>query len=226
MAKPIRVMLELGKNRKKVVACAFDWPGWDRGGKVEADALAVLERYRSRYAPVAERAGLATEFAAGAELEVVERVEGTGMTDFYTLSMKPAEAEHEQMSAAECDRKIALLRACWAHFDDVASGVSAELRKGPRGGGRDRDAIKGHVNRVEIGDFARKVGLVADPDSWQDPEALREHRDAFCAAIGDYNARGAPARTWTVQFVIRHAAYHVMDHAWEMEDRDLSDGPD
>jgi hypothetical protein len=225
MASPIRVMLELGKNRKKFVASAFDWPGWDRGAKTETDALAVLESYRSRYAPVAERAGLASAFAAGGELSVVERVEGTGMTDFYTLSMKPATAELEPMSPAECDRKLALLRACWAYFDDMGSRVSAELRKGPRGGGRERDAIKGHVNRVEMGDFAWKVGLVVDPDAWEDPDAVAAHRDAFSAAIRDYNARGAPARTWTVQFVLRHAAYHILDHAWEMEDRDLSGDP-
>src|SRR6516164_8157819 len=29
MAEPIRVMIEQGK-KKRVVACAFDWPGWDR----------------------------------------------------------------------------------------------------------------------------------------------------------------------------------------------------
>ncbi len=222
MSKPIRVMLEQGKNRKKVVASAFDWPGWDRGAKTEADALAVLETYRARYAGVAAGAGLAEEFAAAGELAVVEHVEGTGMTDFYTLSMKSAKPEYEQMSAAECDRKLALLRACWAYFDDVGSRVSAELRKGPRGGGRDRDAIIGHVNRVEFGEFARKVGMAEDMNSWQDPDALRAHRGAFSAAIRDHNARGVPARSWTVQFLIRHSAYHVMDHAWEMEDRDLS----
>ena len=84
-------------------------------------------------------AGLADEFGATGDLEVVERLEGTGMTDFYGLSFRSATPEYEQMSEAACDRKIALLRACWATFDDVASRVSAELRMGPRGGGRDRE---------------------------------------------------------------------------------------
>jgi hypothetical protein len=66
--------------------------------------------------------------------------------------------------------------------------------------------------------------VITPPEAWQDPDALRDYRAAFCAAIREYNARGASARNWTVQFVIRHSAYHVLDHAWEMEDRDLSGG--
>ena len=215
-------MVEQGK--KKAVAAAFDWPGWDRGGKTEAEALEVLATYRPRYAKVAQLAGLGEEFAATGAMKVVERVKGTGMTDFYTLSFKSAGPEQKPMSQAECERKIALLQACWAYFDSVASRVSAELRKGPRGGGRDRDRIVEHVNNAEIGDFARKVGVNSDPDVWRKPAALRAHRRAFSAAIRDYNARAASARTWTVQFVVRHSAYHLLDHAWEMEDRDLSTG--
>ena len=29
-------------------------------------------------------------------------------------------------------------------------------------------------------------------------------------------------RSWTLPFLIRHSAYHTLDHAWEMEDKDLS----
>ena len=215
-------MVEQGK--KKAVASAFDWPGWDRAGKSEDDALAVLARYRPRYARVAELGRLADEFAATGEVEVVERVQGTGSTDFYGLSARSAGPEQEPMSEAECERKIALLQACWAYFDDTASRVSAELRKGPRGGGRDRYKIVRHTNGAEIVEFATKVGVTSEPDVWQNPnpDKLRAHRDAFCAAIREHSARGAPARTWTVQFLIRRCAYHMLDHAWEMEDRDLS----
>jgi len=212
----------MGRKKPVAVASAFDWPGWDRSGKGEEDALRVLETYRPRYAPVAALAGLADEFKRAGDPEVVERIEGIGMTDFYGLSMKSAAAEQEQMTDAECERKIALLRACWTYFDDVAARVSAELRKGPRGGGRDRDRIVQHVNANEVGDFSRKVGVTAPDDAWEDPAALEAYREEFTAAIRDYNARGAAARNWTVQFVIRHSAYHVLDHAWEMEDRDQS----
>ncbi len=222
VSESLRVMIELGRKKPVAVAVAFDWPGWERSGKSEEDALRVLDTYRPRYARVAELAGLAKEFGDIGEPVVVERIEGIGMTDFYGLSMRPAGAEREQMSVAACERKIALLRASWTYFDDVASRVSAELRKGPRGGGRERDRIIEHVHNVEISDFARKVGLDTPIEAQRDPGALRAYRDAFCAAIRESNARGPAARNWTVQFVIRHAAYHVLDHAWEMEDRDLS----
>jgi hypothetical protein len=222
MGDPIRVMMELGRKKPVAVAVAFDWPGWERSGTSEEDALRVLDTYRGRYATVAELAGIADEFRGIGNPVIIERLEGIGMTDFYGLSMRAAGPEEEQMSDAACERKIALLRACWTYFDDVASRVSAELRKGPRGGGRDRDRIVQHVNNVEIGDFARKVGVITPPEAVPDPDALSAHREAFCAAIREYNARGASARNWPVQFVIRHSAYHVLDHAWEMQDRDLS----
>jgi hypothetical protein len=222
MGKAIRVMVERGK-RKKTVACAFDWPGWDRWGKTEEAALEVLESYRPRYAPVAGLAGLSKPFAAAGEFEVVERLEGIGMTDFYGLSGKPAEPEQHPMTKAECERKIALLRAAWTYFDEVAARVSPELRKGPRGGGRERDEIVRHVNANEIADYGKKVGVRSPADAWRDPDELRAHRDAFCEGIRRTNALGAAAGSWwTVQFLIRRTAWHVLDHAWEMEDRDLS----
>ncbi len=225
MSDPVRVMVERGK-KKRSVASAFDWPGWDRSAKTEEGALGVLDAYRPRYAKVAELAGLADEFGATGDLEVVERLEGIGMTDFYGVSGRSAGPEYEQMSDAESERKVALLRASWAYFDDVASRVSAELRKGPRGGGRDRDRIVRHANGAEIEEFAKKVGVITAPEVWQHaddhPDELRAHREAFSSAIREYNARGEAARSWTVQFVIRRCAYHMLDHAWEMEDKDLS----
>ena len=223
MTNPIRVMIEQGK-KKRTVASAFDWPGWDRSAKSEDQALAVLATYRERYAKVAALAGLADEFGATGDLEVVERVAGTGMTDFYGVSARSATPEYEQLSAAGCERKIALLRASWAYFDDVASRVSRELRLGPRGGGRDRDGIVRHANGAEIYEFAPKVAVKVPLDTRERPDDLRVYREALCEAIREHNARGASARTWTVQYVIRHSAYHMLDHAWEMEDRDLSGG--
>jgi hypothetical protein len=219
---PLRVMLESGK-KKKVVACAVDWPGWDRSAKTEEEALGVLETYRPRYARVAAPAGLAEEFGATGARVVVERLPGNGMTDYFGVSGRAAKPELEQMSDAACERKIALLRATWATFDDVASRVSAGLRKGPRGGGRERDEIVMHVNGAEIYEHATKVGVRTPLEARRDPAALRAHREAFCAAIREFNAIGpAAGKWWTVQFLIRRCAWHMLDHAWEMEDRDLS----
>ena len=58
MADTLRVILEIGKKRR-VVAAAMDWPGLDRWGTSEEDALAKLAKYLPRYAGVAERAGMA-----------------------------------------------------------------------------------------------------------------------------------------------------------------------
>lgn len=222
MNNSLRVMVEAGK-RKRVVASAFDWPGWDRSGKTEEQALRVHAEYRPRYAKVAALAGLGDEFGAIGEPVVVERLEGNGMTDYYGVSGRRAKPEEEQMSEAECERKIALLRASWTYFDDVASRVTAELRKGPRGGGRERDEIVSHVNGAEIHEHATKVGVRTPLEARRDPEQLRAHREAFCAGIREFNAIGPSAgKWWTVQFLIRRCAYHMLDHAWEMEDRDLS----
>ncbi|MBX6723041.1 MAG: hypothetical protein IRY92_07380 [Dactylosporangium sp.] len=224
MAATVRVMLEHGK-KKRVVACAFDWPGWDRSARINTDVLAVLEAYRSRYAKVAELAGYAAEFAAAGDLTVVEHVEGIGMTDYYGLSGKPAKPEHGPMTDAELERKIALLQAAWNTFDDMADRVSRELRRGPRGGGRSREEIIRHVNAAEIAEFAPKVGVKTTMETIDDPVALRAYRQAVVDGIRDHHARSAPARSWPLQFLIRRLAWHMLDHAWEMEDRDLTNEP-
>ena len=224
MTEPVRVLIERGK-KKRVVAAAFDWPGWDRSGKTEVEALEVLDVYRPRYAKVAELAGYGEAFARLGAPKVVEDVPGIGMTDFYGLSGVPATAEKEPMSPADCDRKVALLEATWAYLDATLARVSEELRKGPRGGGREKDVIRRHVVGWEIYDLAKKVGVAYEVDTRDDPAALAAYRRDFAAAIHEYNAQGLMARTWYLQFLIRRCAWHMLDHAWELEDRDLSAAP-
>jgi len=206
------------------VAFALDWPGWSRGLKTPEEALVTLEAYRPRYRPIAELAGLAAEFDTAGRLEVVEDKIGTGSTDFWGISFSPSSTEHGPMTEAELERGITILRACWAYFDAVAARVSPEMRKGVRGGGRDRDQIVRHVVRVESEDFARQVGLKIAEGAALEPGALAIYRDAYVAAIRAYNAGEVERRmlSWTLPFLIRHSAFHTLDHAWEMEDKDLS----
>lgn len=220
----IRTVIDHGPKRKRSVAIALDWPGWNRGAKTAEAALELLESYRSRYAPVAERAGMAREFGAAGALEVVEEKVGTGSTDFWGISFSPSSSEHGAMADAELERKIALLRAAWSYFDDVAARVSPELRKGPRGGGRSRDEIVRHVFRVESLDFAKQVGVVMPDDGIPSSDAWHGYRDNYVAAMRAYNAGKVTKqmRSWTLAFLIRHTAFHTLDHAWEMEDRDLT----
>ena len=55
MTESLRVILEIGKKRRVVVG-AMDWPGLDRWGTSEDDALAKLSTYVPRYADVAKGA--------------------------------------------------------------------------------------------------------------------------------------------------------------------------
>ena len=224
MGDAVRVMLEQGK-KKRVVACAFDWPGWDRSARLGHDAVAVLASYRPRYAKVAGLAGFGAQFGATGAFEVVERLDGIGMTDYYGVSGRAAAPENDPMTDAECERKIALLQAAWRTFDDMAARVSAELRKGPRGGGWEKERIIRHVNGAEIDEFAPKVGVKVPLDTRDDPRALRAYREAFVEGIHEHHGRGEPARSWPLPFLIRRCAWHMLDHAWELEDRDLTNAP-
>lgn len=221
MTDVLRVILEVGRKRK-VVAGAVDWPGLDRWGTSEDHALARLLSYLPRYAAVAERAGLATAFASAHQVEVVERVPGSSSTDFWGIAHVPSEIERAVLSPEHLERRLSLLRSCWAYFDDVAAGVSSGLRRGARGGGRSRDQIIGHVLGTEPGQFSRKVEVRTPLDAVLSPEGLLTHRDRFVDAIRACNSEGRSARSWPIQFLLRRTAHHVMDHAWEMEDRDPS----
>ena len=221
MAETLRVILEIGKKRK-VVAGAMDWPGLDRWGTSDDDAVEKLLSYVPRYVGVAERAGMGSAFTRARDVEVVERVPGSSSTDFWGIAHVPSQIEREVLSSADLERRLDLLRACWAHFDDVAARVSHELRPGSRGGGRSRDQIIRHVYINEPDQWSRKVEVRTPFDNVLAPDGLARHRKEYLDAIRTYNAEGKPARTWPIQFLVRRTAQHVMDHAWEMEDRDTA----
>jgi hypothetical protein len=220
----VRTVVERGPKGKKSVAFALDWPGWSRGAKTAEVALETLESYRERYRPIAKIAGMAREFATAGPLEIVEDRVGPGSVDFWGISFSASATEHDPMSEEDLERGITLLRACWAFFDDVAARVSPEMRKGPRGGGRDRDQIIAHTVRNESEEFAKKVGVRIPERAAMTPDGLRQHRKDYVAGMRAYNAGEVQRRmrSWTLAFLIRHSAFHTLDHAWEMQDKDLS----
>ena len=219
MTDQLRVILEIGKKRR-VVAAAMDWPGLDRWGKTDEDAIEKLLSYVPRYAGVAERAGLGKAFARARDVEVVERVPGSSSTDFWGFAHVPSQIEADVLSTADLERRLDLLQACWAYFDDLAAGMSPRLRPGPRSAGRTRDQIIRHVYINEPEQWSKKVEVRTPLEDVLGPAGLAAHRAAYLDAIRAYNADGKPARAWPIQFLIRRTAHHVMDHAWEMEDRD------
>ncbi|HET9201390.1 MAG TPA: hypothetical protein VFO84_10525 [Dehalococcoidia bacterium] len=222
MADAIRVNLELGPKGKKVVAVAPDWPGLSRGGKTGEAATERLLTYVPRYRKVTHHAGLDAELPTDPTVDVVEEYPGTGSTDFWGISFAFSSIDRQEMSSDELERELKLMQGCWAFFDDVRSRVSAELRKGPRGGGRDRDHIVRHV-LVNEADWSGGIGVRTPAESVLTDAGLKTHREAYCSAIRSFHSEGKTARKWPLRFLIRHTAFHTMDHAWEMEDRDLTD---
>lgn len=221
-AKKLRLTIEVGPKEKRFVAVAPDWPGLERGGKTAEGAIETLRSYLPRYAGVAALAGMEREFGTSTNLDVVERYPGIGSTDFWGISFAFSSIDHEKLSGKALAREVELMQACWAFFDNVRSRVSPEMRKGPRGGGRDRDVIVRHVLYTEQ-DWAKKVGVVTPEGKLvTDGPELTAYRSDLCDAIRAFHADGKRARTWPLRFLIRHAAFHTMDHAWEMEDKDLT----
>jgi hypothetical protein len=199
--KPLRIYLETGK--RWVFAAALDWPGWCRRNKTDQAALDTLLEYASRYAKA-----VGVDVPTGS-VEVVGRVETRGgMADFGAPgAVGPWDSE--PLSTREIHRHLHVLEASWAHLDRVAAISPAALRKGPRGGGRDREAMLKHVQEAERA-YAAKVGCRVPPRTPWD-----EQRTMIVTGL-----RAAPADSaWPVRYAIRRLAWHILDHAWEMEDR-------
>jgi hypothetical protein len=200
MPRPTRVSLEIGKTW--VFASALDWPGWCRRGKGEEGAVEALLDYADRYALIA-----GADFEPG-EVHLVGRTPGDATTDFGAPSTW-GEWDTEDLPAAEAQRLAGLLTACWNRFDGIVAGAPEELRKGPRGGGRDRDAIADHVREAERS-YGRKLGVRVPPRT---PWA--EQREELLTAL----RAGAPDGVWPARYGFRRVAWHVSDHAWEIQDK-------
>ena len=224
IANHTRVTLEIGPKGKKVVAVAPDWPGLERGAKTEEEAIERLRSYIPRYSQVAKLAEMDAEFDRMKNVKVVEHYPGTGSTDFWGISFAFSSIDKHGMSGDELERELRLMQACWAFFDGVSRRVSAEMQKGPRGGGRDRARIVRHTFAAEQ-DWAKMIGVLTPDDAMLSGKGLKAHRDAYCRAIRDYHLQGKLAgkmAKWPLRFLIRHTAFHTMDHAWEMEDKDMT----
>ena len=224
---PHDVYLEVGA--KRVFACSLDWPGWSRSGRDEDAALEALVRYAARYRrAIGSAAGMAFR---DSPLRVVERLKGSASTDFGVPGAASSRDERP-LSPAEVKRQTSLMRACWAALDRRARAVRGRaLRKGPRGGGRDLDAIVRHVLDAEMAYVSKLGASTRNPDSVEDVKAgLANVRHEMVERVAS-RARGEPPpRTprsgslWTPRFAIRRSAWHALDHAWEIEDRSNPEG--
>jgi hypothetical protein len=217
--KRTRVYVEASKRRTFV--CALDWPGWCRAGKDEALALEAFAAAEPRYRQVAKVAGI--KFDATADIDVVERIEGGAGTEFGVPSAI-AGADHRPIDPKEARRLAALVEASWTAFDATAASAPLELRKGPRGGGRDRDKIVGHVNEAD-GAYAREMGLRIPAGAIDDRASVTAMRTSMLDVLRT-PSDGTPlgGRRWTHAYAARRIAWHALDHAWEIEDRTQRSG--
>jgi hypothetical protein len=217
VSRRIAVAIEAGA--KRVFATAVDWPGWSRSGKTEEAALEALAAAGSRYALVAEEGGEPFPSAASvADFDVVERITGDGGTDFGVPG-RVTEHDRQPVSAEEADRLRRLVAAAWVVFDRVAAAAPAELRKGPRGGGRDRDTVVDHVLGAEQA-YSGIVGIRLPSPSREDPASIATVRTAVLDLLGR-PSDGTPlnGRKWPPRYAAGRIAWHALDHAWEIEDR-------
>jgi hypothetical protein len=221
---PIGVFVETGKVR--VFAGGVRWPGWCRSGRDEDGALQALiayaERYRAALGPAARGFEVPADHSA---LEVVERLEGDATTDFGAPAAELAR-DGRPIDRAEANRLRAVVEASWMAFDRAAKAATgAELRKGPRGGGRELDAIVRHVFEAD-GAYLRSLGGRYKPGDGSDLTAqIVGLREALLTTL-ESRARGEPparvgrsGRVWTPRYFARRSAWHALDHAWEIEDR-------
>ncbi len=220
----IEVYLEIGK--KRTFAGATDWPGWCRVGRDEAAALQALFDYGPRYAHILQAAQIKFQPpAAVSEFAVVERLEGSTTTDFGAPDIAPS-SDTKLVDEAELRRLQTLLQAHWQAFDTAVRAVSGkELRKGPRGGGRDLAGIVRHVLGAEASYLARLAWKFKPGEAEDLDEELGRTRQAVLEALavathGELSAHGPRGGViWTPRYFVRRVAWHVLDHLWEIEDR-------
>ena len=217
MTKPILVTIE--QAPKKTFASAADWPGWSRSGKTEDLALEALASYAARYAPVADAAH--RRLAATPtidDLEIVERHEGSSGTE-YGVPSRPSDHDARPTDAGEAARLADLVEAAWANFDRVAAAAPEELRKGPRGGGRNTSKIIGHVMESD-GAYAHEIGIKVREFAPNDRPAIDAMRAAMLDALrAARDGEPLAGRRWPARYAAHRIAWHALDHAWEIEDR-------
>ena len=226
-SNPLAVYVEAGK--RYTVAGALEWPGWCRGGRTEEAALRALIEYGPRYERVMRAAGIS--FQAPADMspfEMVERLKGTGTTDFGVPDVAPS-IDAAPVDDSELRHLQALLKACWAALDKAAQAADGkELRKGPRGGGRDLSGVVGHVTRAETS-YLRRLGGNPSGEKYEDDPAhvMEQQRQLILGTLGPAARGEVPPQgprggsRWTPRYFVRRAAWHILDHAWEIEDRVL-----
>jgi hypothetical protein len=210
------------RGTSRAFAWVVEWPGWCRGTKDPLLLPAALAAVAPRYALVAAEAGLDLgvdpERLGPDDFAIVETIGGSASTDFGVPGAV-ADDDRRPASAAEAARLARIVEAAWVIFDRVVAGAPAELRKGPRGGGRDRDKIVAHCVSSDSG-YAAQIGVRLPEPAPDDRPAVEAERRAILEVLGR-PSDGTPlaGRRWPLRYAARRIAWHALDHAWEIEDK-------
>ncbi len=223
---PHRVEVYIEVGAKRTFAAAIDWPGWTRSGRDEAAALKALADCGPRFARAMALARLGFHAPReSTEFSIVERLKGTTTTNFGAPDASPA-SDRASLDAAGLRRAQAILKACWRAFDEAARlGAGHKLTQGPRGGGRDLNAIVRHILEAEAAYLGRLGSSFRLDEHAESKSEQRRLRDAVLAGLeaaarGEIPALGPRGGLrWRPRYFVRRVAWHLLDHAWEIEDR-------
>jgi hypothetical protein len=187
-----------------------------------------LAGYRDRYGAVLKAAGIRPP--AAKPFDVVETLEGDATTEFGAPGRHPS-ADSDPLTTPEARRLVRIWRACWEALDRAGEVAPPVLAKGPRGGGRDRDAVLAHVVGADQA-YARMVGVRSASllsKAFDDgPEAVRQRpvmaavadlHEAMVGAVLAGVGEGGAGYRWPPRYLVRRSAWHALDHAWEIEDK-------
>jgi hypothetical protein len=220
------IQIYLETTPKRTFANAVDWYGWSRSGRDEAAAMEALTVSVQRYARILQASGI--DFAppaSASDFAIVERMPGDATTEFGAPSVPPS-VDSQPVDEAELARLHSLLKAYWHAFDAaVQLAKGQELRKGPRGGGRDLDKIVDHVNGADHAYLSQLAWKWAKPEADNSYDMLAPTRQAIATALTAAARGQAPTQrprggpVWSPRYFVRRVGWHVLDHTWEIEDR-------
>jgi hypothetical protein len=161
------------------------------------------------------------------DFNIVERLDGNATTDFGA-SDADLSSDTKPIGEAEMERFHSLLKSCWVAFDKaVGRAEGHELRKGPRGGGRDLERIVDHVLMADE-NYLKRIGWKVQKTKGEEVrmplDQIRKQilEGLVAVASGELPSLGPRGgKRWTARFFVRRVAWHVIDHTWEIEDRIL-----
>jgi hypothetical protein len=161
---------------------------------------------------------------AGMDLKVLERLKGGAGTNEGWPQAYPL-ADAAGMTEADINRAGDILRACWRKLDEtVKAAHGGALRKDSDGRGRDLEKMLKHVlqgHRLYLSELGARPGPGVDGSPQARlrairPVTLQALREAARGRLLSTRPRG---RSWSPRYFVRRAAWHILDHAWEIEDR-------